>query len=138
MLCGSATFAKQILEAKKVLEKAGHLCHTTEDMEHYSENPDAKLSFEEELKLSIQYDVMRQCLKKVAESDAVLFLNYEKNSIKGYLGTSMLMEIGLAYYLDKKIYLLHTIDQSQNYALELAVIKPVILDGDISKVPLLT
>lgn len=134
MICGSATFAKQILEVKNILEKAGHVCLSTDDMEHYSENPDAKLSFEEELKLSIQYDVMRQCLKKVAESDAVLFLNYDKNKIKGYLGTSMLMEIGLAYYLDKKIYLLNDIDNAQNYALELAVMKPMILNGDILKI----
>jgi len=62
----------------------------------------------------------------------MIVLNYDKKGIHGYLGTSVLMEIAIAYFLGKKIYLLHDIDRSQPYALEVLVIDPMILNGDLS------
>jgi hypothetical protein len=134
MICGSATFAKELLETKKQLEKQGHKVLLTDDMEHYSETPDTKLDFEAELKMSIEQDVLRQGLKKVAESDAILVLNHEKNGIKGYLGPSVIMELGLAYHLNKKIFLLNKVDRKQSYALEIELIKPTILEGELTKI----
>jgi hypothetical protein len=128
------TFAKEQIEAKKQLEE---LCHTvliTDDIEHYANDASIKLSFNEELKLSLEFDIMRSFFNKIAESDGFLVMNYPKKGIPGYLGTSVLMEIGLAYYLRKKIYLLNPVDQSQNYALELAIIQPIIIDGDLTKI----
>ena len=38
-------------------------------------------------------------------SDVVLIANYDKNGIGNYIGPNTLMEMGVAFYLNKKIYL---------------------------------
>lgn len=131
---GSMTFAKEQIEVKNELEKIGHEVLLTDDIESFAKDKQIKHSFEEELKLCLEYDVIRSFFNKIAESDAYLVCNHEKNGIKGYLGASVLMEIGLAYFLKKKIFLIFEIDQQQKYALEIAVMNPIILNGDLSKI----
>ena len=128
------TFAREQLKAKRKLERNGHSVLLTDNIKDYANSPNIKKSFEEELQLCLKYDIMRGFFNKIAESDAFLVCNYPNKDIGGYIGTSVLMELGLAYYLNKKIYLLYDIDQSQKYALEIAIINPVILNGDLSKV----
>lgn len=131
---GSMAFAKEQIKIAEELKAIGHKVVLTDDINEYATNPSAKASFEEELKLCLEYDIMRSFFNQIAESDALLFVNNEKKGIKGYLGTSVLMELGLAYYLHKKIYLLNEIDKSQNYALEVAIIQPVVLNGDLTRI----
>lgn len=131
---GSMVFAKEQLDAKKELEEKGHEVLTTDDIEDYVNKPSIKQSFEEELKLCLEYDITRSFFKKIEESDALLVCNFPKKGIDGYLGTSVLMEIGLAYHLNKKIYLMFDVDKTQGYALEIAIIQPTILNGDLNKI----
>jgi len=134
MIGGSLVFAKEQLKTKKFLEEKGHVCLVTDDIQEYIDRPEIKKSFEEELKISKRDDVMKTCFNKIDDSDAFLVCNYDKNGVKGYLGTSVLMELGLALHLGKKIFLLNDYDKSQNYALEVALINPVILNGDLGGV----
>lgn len=131
---GSMTFAKEQIEIKKKLEQLGHEVLITDDIELFANDNQIKHNFEEELKLCLEYDIIRSFFNKIAESDAYLICNYEKNGIKGYIGASVLMEIGLAYYLKKKIFLSSEVDKNQKYALELAVINPVVIGDDLSKI----
>ena len=134
MICASVTFAKSMLEVKEELEKKGHTVLISDDAPFYIENPETKLSFEQELKLAQEQDILNKALNKVSQSDAIVVLNYEKNNIKGYLGTSVLMELAVAYHLKKKIFLLNEIDKFQNYALEVELINPIILNGDLNEI----
>ena len=129
---GSMTFADKQVEAKQKLEARGYEVLITDDINDYVNSQKIKKSFADELSLCLKYDVMRTFFKKIESSDALLVCNYDKNGIGGYLGTSVLMEIGLAYYLGKKIYLLFEVDKTQNYALELALINPIILNGELN------
>jgi len=70
---------------------------------------------------------------KVAWSDAILVANYDKNNIKGYIGGNTLMEMGLAFYLKKMIYLLNEIPEL-SYKEEILGVKPIILMGDLTKI----
>jgi hypothetical protein len=60
-------------------------------------------------------------------------LNYPKNGINNYIGGSVLMEIGLAYYLKKKIYLLFGLpDQKElSYTEVITAMQPVLLNGNL-------
>lgn len=133
-IAGSVTFAKEQLNIKKELEQIGHTVFISDDLEEYINKPSIKLSFYEELKLSKEYDILRKFYNKIAEGDVLLVCNYDKNGIKGYLGTSVLIEIGLAYYLKKKVYLLNDIDVNQCYAMEVSIMEPIILNGDLKKI----
>jgi hypothetical protein len=132
---GSMAFAKEQIAIKDILVTAGHTVLLTDDIGEYVEKPAIKSSFEEELRISREYDIMRSFFNKIAESDAFFVCNLPKNGISGYLGTSVLMELGLAYYLEKRIYLLHDFDRSQGCALEVAIIDPVVLNGDATLIP---
>lgn len=58
----------------------------------------------------------------------------DKNGIKNYIEGNTLMEIGFAHVLDQKIYLLNPIPYIPHYKTEIEAVKPIILNGDISKV----
>src|SRR3989344_4599554 len=129
MICGSMTFAKEMLETKKKLERLGHKVNVPLDTQSHIENPKLIDDFESNYKHVQETDIMKKCFNLIAKSDAILVLNRLKNGIKGYVGTSSLMEIGLAYYLNKKIFLLNSIPESRDHrwAHELSIIKPTIL-----------
>ena len=133
-IAGSMAFAKEQIDIKNKLEEMGHEVQVSDDIFDYANSPKLKLSFEKELELSLKHDILKTFYKKIADSDALFVCNLNKNNIDGYLGTSMLMEIALAYYLNKKIYLLNDFDKNQGYALEVSIINPVVLNGDFKKI----
>lgn len=127
-------FAKEMLTAKEILETKRHQIVMSQDVAHYSDNPNTKEAFDDELKQAQKGNSLYEGLERVAESDVLLILNYPKNGIEGYVGTSVLMEIGLGYYLKKNIYFLYPVDKNQKYALEIALVNPTILNGDLNKI----
>jgi hypothetical protein len=134
MLAGSFTFAKEIVKVKKQLEETGHTVLTTADLELIASHPHIKMSFTEELKNCIEHDSLQAGFNKIVESDIILVCNYPKNNIQGYLGTSVLMELAIAYHLKKKVFLLYDYDKFQNYGLEVTIINPTIINNDLSKI----
>ena len=67
------------------------------------------------------------------KSDAILVLNYEKNEVKNYIGGNVFLEMGLAYYLKKIIYLINPIPDLP-YETEIIAMKPIIINGDFTKI----
>jgi hypothetical protein len=134
VLGGSCVFAKELFNIKKELEDEGHSVLVTDDLHEYVEKPSIKRDFDEEVKISKKYDIIKSFFKKIEQSDALLIGNFTKNNIKGYLGPNVLMDLGLAYYLNKKIYLLNDVDRSQSCAVEMAIIDAIILNGDLNKI----
>lgn len=133
MICGSMTFSRQMVQVKKKLEKLGHEVSLPCDIEIHLDNPDFINDFEKNHRHAVKTDIMRKCFQLVAENDAILVLNYPKNGIRGYIGTSSLMEIGLAHYLGKKIFLLNETPPATKvrWAHEVRIMQPVILNGDL-------
>lgn len=136
MICGSMTFAKEMLETKQKLEELGHEVNVPLDIESHVKNPKLIDDLESNYKHAQETDIMKACFDLIAKSDAILVLNPPKNGIKGYIGTSSLMEIGLAHYLNKKIFLLNPFPKSSSYrwAHEVEIIKPVIINGELDKI----
>lgn len=122
-------FAEKMLEAQKILEELGHEVMIPRDTYECIKNPDLNMDLEHCINLEID----KSCFNKVAQSDAIVVLNYPKNNINGYVGGATLMEIGLARHLDKKIFLLHDLPSTEElrYALEIKLTKPIILNGSI-------
>ena len=79
---------------------------------------------------------MKECFNLIEESNAILIMNYPKNGVEGYIGTSSIMEIGIAYHLGKKIFLLHeTPDYNEHrWAHEVKIMQPIVLNGDLDKI----
>jgi hypothetical protein len=81
----------------------------------------------------IQHDFIKEHFRKIEKSDVILVLNYDKKGIKNYIGGNTFLEIGLAYWLGKKIYLLNPIPD-MDYLTELHAMQPVILNGHLDAI----
>lgn len=133
MICGSMTFAKEMINVKRKLEDLGYSAFVPSDIESHVKEPALIDNLEVNYRHVIEEDVLRNCFSLIAKSDSILVLNYPKNKINGYVGTSSLMEIGLAYYLRKKIFILNPVPKPRDarWAHELKIIQPVIINGDL-------
>ena len=142
-ICGSIVFQDKILSVKEKLEKLEH-----EIKMWPSEIKDEKgqlISVQEYYKIrhvakenekwvwDRKAEAILRHFDKVAWSDAILVANYDKNNIKGYIGGNTLMEMGLALFLKKKIYLLNETPELP-YKEEILGVKPIILNGNLNKI----
>ncbi len=69
--------------------------------------------------------------EKINWGEAILVVNHDKRGIVGYVGGNTLIEIGVAYYLKKKIYILNPVSSGLSYKQEIMGMKPVFLNGDL-------
>jgi nucleoside 2-deoxyribosyltransferase len=131
-IAGSMYFAKEMIKTQQALEEMGHEAIIPGDTHACLENPDLAMDFDH----CIKTDIMHKCFDEIAESDAIVVLNHEKNNMKGYVGGCTLMEIGLASHLKKRIFLLHPppSEEQLRYSLEIKLARPVILEGDLQKI----
>lgn len=140
-ICGSIAFIDEMTATATELSKHGH---EVKAPPVFIRNNDGK-----EFTVKEFYALRKSCpddawvwdekkaammvhFEKVAWSDVILVLNEEKNSIPGYIGANTLMEMGLALYLNKPIYLLHEVPEC-SYKEEVLGMQPVLLEGSLEK-----
>lgn len=133
-ICGSIKFIDEMIRLKVELEKKGHKillptsAETGQTKDWWNnlriENPSEFIE--------IKADRMTGHFKKVNDSEAILVLNYDKGGIQNYIGGNTLMEMGLALYLGKKIFLWNPIPGDVSYEEEIFGMSPIVLNQDIS------
>jgi hypothetical protein len=128
-ICGSMTFAKQILDIKGKLETMGHEIEIPHGTKDYA---DETISVEDKWN-KISNDIVRNWYEVIKSSDSVLILNYTKNNIENYVGGNSLIEMAFAHVLFKKIFILNPIPK-MNYSDEIESFKGTILNGDLSNI----
>jgi nucleoside 2-deoxyribosyltransferase len=135
-IIGSMKFAEDMVKIKEQLDELGHDAKFPLGLESHLQDGQFVDNLDDNLEWCITHDIMRKNFKQVANSDAVLVLNYKRNDIDGYIGISALMEMGVAHYLKKKIFLLnHTPDyKNARWAHEVAIMQPKIIKGDLTKI----
>ena len=142
-ICGSIAFQDEILSVKQKLEELGHEIKIWPSeiqdgsgklisvQEYYrirhSANNDEKWVWDRKAEAIMDH------FNKIAWSDAILVANYDKNNIKNYVGGNTLMEMGLAFFLNKKIYFLNEVPEV-SYKEEILGVKPIILKGNLNKI----
>lgn len=135
-ICGSMTFAKQMREAKEKLEANGHTVTVPTNTDYHINDPLFVDNLQDNLRHCIENDTIKENFNLVASADAILVLNHPKNNMDGYIGASTLMEIGIAHFLGKKIFLLHKIPSfdTVRWAHEVTIMQPIILQGNLNKI----
>lgn len=79
--------------------------------------------------------LMRDHFALIARSDALLVANYEKNGKPNYIGGNVLMEMTVAFYLKKPIFILNSAPQDSPLLDEIMGVRPTFLHGDITILP---
>lgn len=135
-IIGSMKFAKDMVKLKNELDKLGHQSSIPVGTEPHLKDKDFVENLEQNLKFCIENNVMRDNFFHVAKHDAVLVLNKRRSGIDGYIGISALLEMGIAHYHKKKIFLMYPTPHYKDarWAHEVAIMQPVILNGDLSKI----
>ncbi len=72
--------------------------------------------------------------KEIEKGDAILVVNDEKHGEPGYIGANVLMEIALAYWLKKPIFVLNPVPETSRVYEEVVGVGAKILDGDVAQV----
>jgi hypothetical protein len=139
-ICGSIAFFDEMVDAKKKMESLGHEVDLppteikNENGEMISVKEYYKLRKECDESCGWIWDRKKEAIishfKKIDWSDAILVLNHEKNEIKGYVGANTLIEMGLALWLNKKIYLLNEIPEIPSKE-EILGMQPIMLNGKL-------
>ncbi len=103
-LCSSMQFKTEIILVKKQLEALGHTVLTPE----LSEKSEEYVLLSPDEQKNAKRAFIQNHFNRIAAADAILVLNYKKKGVDGYIGSNTLMEIGVACYLGKEIYLIQT------------------------------
>ena len=140
-ICASVAFTGKI---KEIADELTGLGHEVEIPFSAKKILDGEISLGDFLKIkdregdaqfrnSASEDLIKRYYNIINNSDAILVINIEKNGIKNYIGGSVLMEMGFAHVLEKKIYLLNPVPDS-SYRDEIIAVRPVIINNDLNQI----
>jgi len=120
-IVGNMSFLEKSREAKEFLEKRGHEVIVPE-----------KDPMPEPIPPSIKRKAMEKFNENLKKSDAILVMNYTKDGKENHIGANSLMEIGMAFILQKKIFVLNPFPEFCKDELE--AIDAQVLNGDLTKI----
>ena len=128
-ICGSMSHLEKLKEVEKNLLKFGHQVFMPVDfgVDYLT------ISDEDFGQLKKEKNAIKKHFEKIKQSDAILVCNFDKKEIKNYIGGNSFLEIGFAYILGKKIFILNSIPEML-YKSEIIGMEPIILDGDLNKI----
>jgi hypothetical protein len=139
-LCGSLSLGEEIVRVKEELERMGHEALLPESIRKFSlrteEDADEFKSGKGNY-IKIKPTYMKCHFDNIKESDAVLVVNKRKKGINDYIGGNTFAEIMIAFFLNKKIFLLNPIPTHEKLSVfyeELKAVNPIILNGNLGKI----
>jgi len=120
-IIGNMSFLEKFKEAKETLERQRHRVIVPE-----------KDPMPEPIPPAVKRKAMEKFNENLKESDAILIMNYTKDGKENHIGANTLMEIGMAFIFQKKIYILNPSPEFCKDELE--AIEVQFLNGDLSKI----
>jgi len=137
VLCSSANFYKHVNELAAELETLGFKAivpHNARQMAKTGDYDPARYKtwYGDANDFDKKANFMRKHFEEVAAGDAVLMVNDEKHGVKGYVGPNGLLEMGLAFYLKKPIYVLNDFDKTMGNYEEVYGMGSIFLHGNLS------
>jgi diphthamide synthase subunit DPH2 len=141
VICTSAAFYKHANELAEELTEMGYrvvvpaTAITMKNDNNYSVDR-IKTWYKKPEEVHIKQGRAKKHFEEVAKGDAVLVVNDDKPNQPTYIGPNTMMEWGLAYYLDKPVFLLHSVSRDHNAYEEALGMTAAILDGDLTKIKL--
>jgi nucleoside 2-deoxyribosyltransferase len=129
-ICGSMKLKERMNEVENQLKGLGFqvLLPNMEETGDYTSMTESE-QYEFKNRMIIDH------FNKIKEGDAVLILNDRLKDTDNYIGANSFLEIGFAFSLGKKIFILNSLPQQPN-TVEIGGMLPTCLHGDLSKINL--
>lgn len=150
-ICGSMSFYKEMEDIGEKLQNLGHKVEVPllrAEVEEFGKSRKMSIrnlieenggidNFDENHEIwKDKSDAISDHIKKIELCDVVLVTNYKKHNIDGYIGGNTLIEIAIAKYLNKKIYILFPVSSELQYKEEILGMLPKIINDDLSLITL--
>ena len=149
-ICGSIGFYKEMESARDELTKHNHKVKIPElalevpqefgggkkvYFSQYIEQNGGIDAFSAEHQIwNLKESAIKDHYEKIDWCDGILVINHEKRGINGYIGGNTLIEIGVAFYLKKNIYILNPVSSELSYKQEIMGMKPIMLNNNLSSI----
>src|SRR5690348_2241259 len=131
-LCASMSCYKELVEIEGRLEKEGFTVKIPVSAQVMKKRNDFEVShFKDVHTHGEKSEFIHKNFEEITTSNSILVVNGEKHGIKGYIGTNVLMEIAIAFYFRKKIYIWNPIDENASYKEELLAFGVEFINGDL-------
>lgn len=134
-LAASMSFYKELVEIEEQLEARGFTVYIPESAKIMKAKNDFEVShFKGVFSYTKRKKFIHENFTNIVKSDAILVINNEKNGVKGYIGANALMEVGLASYCKKKIYIWDVVPDNAGYKDELFCFDVIYIHKDLRKI----
>jgi hypothetical protein len=132
-IIGSMQLTEKMYEICDELKKLGHNAYLTDLAKPFIGKTDEE---KEEIKIyqKNNQNAMREFWELMQGGDAVLVVNKKRKGIENYIGGNTFLEMGFAHVLNQKIFLYNPIPEIDLYKIEIEAMKPIILNGDLTKI----
>jgi len=135
-ICSSANFYRQAVDIQSKLEKLGYKVIIPASAEKMKKSGDydvnrLKTWFSDDKDYHKKVSLMRGHFAEIEVADSILVLNYQKNEIPNYIGGNVLMEMAIAFYLNKDIFILNDIPEKSTFLEEIKGMQPIVLHGQL-------
>jgi len=135
-ICASASFYKQVIEVQDHLESVGIKVFIPATAKVMNESGDFNVEhyktwFGDDTDYPKKAALMHGHFKEVEKGDVTLVLNYEKHSVENYIGGNVLMEMAIAFYLHKPIFVMNDIPEDSPFLEEILGMGSVPLSGNL-------
>lgn len=137
-ICSSASFYKKVISLSYELEASGLnvvLPKTAHKMKQEGRGNDEAITNWPSNPTGYHGKslLIREHFDEIIKCYAILVTNYEKHGKQNYIGPNVLMEMAVAFFMKKPIYILNDCPNDSPLIDEILGLEPIFLKGDVQK-----
>ena len=125
LIHASLDFKQAMIDAKKYIEENSHHHIMLPELTRYQDIRDVQ--GDDETFTRIKNRLTKENFKNVEYCDVLFILNYSHRGIENYVGGNSFMEMVIAFFLKKPIYLLHEIPEDMTITEEIKSLYPTVV-----------
>lgn len=125
LIHASLDFKQAMIDAQKYIESNSMHKVVLPELTRYQDIRDVQ--GDDETFTNIKNRLTKENFKNVESSDILLILNYSHREIKNYIGGNSFMEMVVASFLNKPIYLLNDIPENMTFTEEIKALYPMVV-----------
>jgi hypothetical protein len=138
-ICASTSHYEYLFDLQKKLRLLGYtvIIPKTANVMKRNNNFDVtfyKTWYKDKATYKKKTQLMKAHFREVIKADAILVANYEKNGLSGYIGGNVLMEMTLAFYFKKPIFIYHNLAEKLPLKEEVYGVQPIFIEEDLEKI----
>lgn len=139
-ICSSANFYRQAVDIQAQLNRSGHRVLIPVTAEKMKQTDDYDVSHYKTWHGDAddyhkKTALMSNHFAEIEKGDAILVLNYEKHGVENYIGGNVLMEMAIAFYLSKPVFILNDIPEESSFLEEIIGLNTIVLHGKAENLP---